>query len=74
MMECEMPRASRAADPHAKTDTESVDEFLARGGTIRIVTDYPDPDGRVLPRGARGRPQPDPQPAADVSNKSAGGD
>jgi hypothetical protein len=36
---------------------ETVDEFLARGGRIERIEHYPDPDGRVLLRGQRGRQQ-----------------
>jgi hypothetical protein len=32
---------------------ETVEEFLARGGRIERIDSYPDPEGRVLRRGAR---------------------
>jgi hypothetical protein len=47
-------RQSRAkAQP--ETCVETVEEFLARGGRIERIDDYPLPDGRVLLRGQRER-------------------
>jgi hypothetical protein len=37
---------------------ETVDEFLARGGRVERIEQYPDPDGRVLLRGWRERRKP----------------
>jgi hypothetical protein len=34
-------------------ETETVEQFLARGGRIERVEGYPDPEGRVLRRGQR---------------------
>jgi hypothetical protein len=34
-------------------ETETVEQFLARGGRIERVQGYPDPEGRVLRRGQR---------------------
>jgi hypothetical protein len=36
---------------------ETVEEFLARGGHIERIEQYPEADGRVLLRGQRGRQQ-----------------
>lgn len=36
-----------------KCRAETVEAFLARGGRIERIEAHPDPDGRVLPRGAR---------------------
>jgi hypothetical protein len=36
---------------------ETVEEFLARGGHIERIEQYPEADGRVLLRGQRERPQ-----------------
>jgi len=35
------------------TETETVEQFLARGGRIERVEEHPDPEGRVLRRGQR---------------------
>lgn len=32
---------------------ETVEQFIARGGRIQRIENYPDPDGRVLLRGQR---------------------
>ena len=34
---------------------ETAEEFLARGGRIKRIEHYPDPEGRVLRRGQRER-------------------
>ena len=34
---------------------ETAEEFLARGGRIKRIEHYPDPEGRVLLRGQRER-------------------
>ena len=52
----------------ARQEQETVEQFLARGGTIQRIENYPDPDGRVLLRGQRFnarpiRPQDRPQPS-----------
>jgi hypothetical protein len=35
------------------TETETVEQFLARGGRIERIEEHPDPEGRVLRRGQR---------------------
>jgi hypothetical protein len=35
------------------TETETVEQFLARGGRIERTEEHPDPEGRVLRRGQR---------------------
>jgi hypothetical protein len=35
-------------------ESETVEQFLARGGRIERVEERPDPEGRVLRRGQRG--------------------
>jgi len=51
---------SIAQPSHRETQqTETVEQFLARGGRVERIEDHPDPDGRVLRRGQRadaGRP------------------
>ena len=42
--------------PQRKTQVETVEEFLARGGRIERIEQYPDPKGRVLLRGCRANP------------------
>jgi hypothetical protein len=34
-------------------ETETVEQFLARGGRIERIEEHPDPEGRVLRRGQR---------------------
>ena len=48
----------------AEPATETVEQFLARGGTIRKITEYPVPEGRVVRRGHAGRT---PRPAGTPS-------
>jgi hypothetical protein len=36
-----------------KCRAETIEEFLARGGQIERVEDHPNPEGRVMRRGAR---------------------
>jgi hypothetical protein len=35
------------------TETETVEQFLARGGRIERIEEHPDPEGRVFRRGQR---------------------
>jgi hypothetical protein len=35
------------------TETETLEQFLARGGRIERIEEHPDPEGRVLRRGQR---------------------
>jgi hypothetical protein len=35
------------------TETETVEQFMARGGRIERIEEHPDPEGRVLRRGQR---------------------
>jgi hypothetical protein len=45
---------SIAQPPHRETQqTETVEQFLARGGRVERIEDHPDPNGRVLLRGQR---------------------
>jgi len=52
---------SIAQPSHRETQqSETVEQFLARGGKVERVEEHPDPDGRVLRRGQRadeGRPR-----------------
>jgi len=34
-------------------ETETVEQFMARGGRIERIEEHPDPEGRVLRRGQR---------------------
>ena len=43
--------SNQLARPQAITET--VEEYLARGGTIKKIVDYPDPSDRVVLRGRR---------------------
>jgi hypothetical protein len=36
-----------------KGRTETIEQFLARGGRIQRIEGCPDPEGRVLPRSSR---------------------
>jgi hypothetical protein len=38
-----------------KSRAETIEQFLSRGGRIERIEAYPDPEGRVLLRGARNR-------------------
>jgi|HubBroStandDraft_6_1064221.scaffolds.fasta_scaffold1516021_1 hypothetical protein len=43
-----------AQPSHRETQqTETVEQFLARGGKVERIEDHPDPEGRVLRRGQR---------------------
>ena len=45
---------SIAQSSHRETqETETVEQFLARGGRIERIEEHPDPEGRVLRRGQR---------------------
>ena len=47
--------SNQLARPQAITET--VEEYLARGGTIKKIVDYPDPSDRVVLRGRRHKGQ-----------------
>jgi hypothetical protein len=45
---------SIAQPSHRETqETETVEQFLARGGRVERIEEHPDPEGRVLRRGQR---------------------
>jgi hypothetical protein len=48
----ESTQLSRLETRHT-TEIETVEQFLARGGRIERIEEYPDPEGRVLRRGQR---------------------
>ena len=43
--------SNQPARPQANTET--IKEYLARGGVIKRIEDYPDPNDRVVLRGRR---------------------
>ena len=47
--------SNQLARPHAITET--VEEYLARGGVIKRIEDYPDPNDRVVLKGRRHKAQ-----------------
>ncbi len=57
----QLPQVSDMAQPRSvrrppRPTTETVEEFLARGGRIEKITDYPDPEGRVMRRSSYRKP------------------
>ena len=47
--------SNQLARPQAITET--VEQYLARGGVIKRIEDYPDPNDRVILRGRRHKGQ-----------------